>query len=367
MCNILNWLSGSVWHHLGHVGPAFQPGFFMPSHGHVMTLSFLVPISHDDVIDQKYFSDEFCKVKLKVMRLIKSIGFMLFAIWVNSASAQPQEADIIYTSPEPLTKTMLRQHAQLVQDLLDVKYSPEQLATHHRLIKNYWVKGDYNGITSVKGNISFYAELKQLSAEAYRANIQSMRPALILNLMEDAAKREDSKWFLETYYAAHPPLIKEGIPFIRETADALLDGEYFINKTLKGKSVARITTEQRELAYVELARQWQQFDADTRKQIMTGASQMSLVFYRWNQLSAAERAGVKMKYVGENYLSPAERNALQQASLAGRSNPTSHLGLIGNELEQMKKTTDLIMGRGIRWDPSRNRYVQDGGIVTEYW
>lgn len=292
---------------------------------------------------------------------------MLFAIWVGKASAQPLEADIVYSDPEPLTKTMLRNHAQLVQDLLGLTYTPAQRATHYQLIKDYWIKGDYNGIVSVKGNLSFYAELKQLPPDAYQATVRSMRPALILNLMEDAQVREDSRWFLQNYFAAHPPLMNDGIPFTRETADALLDSEYFINKTLKGRSVQLITTEQRQLAYVELAKQWKQFDTDTRKQIMTGVSQMSLVFYRWNQLSPAEKAAVKIKYVGEKYLSASERNAIQQSSLAGASNQASHWGLIRNELDQMKKTTDIIMGRGIRWDPSRNRYVQDGGIVTEFW
>jgi hypothetical protein len=41
--------------------------------------------------------------------------------------------------------------------------------------------------------------------------------------------------------------------------------------------------------------------------------------------------------------------------------------MMQNALNHMKQSTDIIMGHGTRWDPSRNRYVQDGGVVTEFW
>jgi hypothetical protein len=70
---------------------------------------------------------------------------------------------------------------------------------------------------------------------------------------------------LQNYLASHPPLASEDIPLIKETADVLIDCEFFINRDLKAIKVTTITNEQREAAYKELAKQWVTFDPDKKK------------------------------------------------------------------------------------------------------
>jgi hypothetical protein len=306
------------------------------------------------------------------MRTIQKIFLAVLLFFFGySLKSQDLNVDVVYKSPVLLTKSMMEQHAQLVQKLLDVTYTPQQKDKHFQLIKDYWIKNDFNGIQNIANNLQYAQQLFSYKETELVAVIKQVRSALIIDLIEDSKKAEDSRWYLQIYLAAHPPLITGEIPFVKETADALLDCEFFINKELKGQKVTPLSKEQREAAYKDLSVQWLSLDNEKRKVLMRGVSNMGLVAWRWTKMSYLDKVFVKAQYVGEKYLTPAERNAYQNAIAQANSQlQQSHgqqWGLIQNELNFMKQSTDIIMGRGIRWDPSRNRYVQDGGIVTEFW
>jgi hypothetical protein len=306
------------------------------------------------------------------MRSVINFLFVLIVFFCGqSLKAQHSYDDVVYQSPVLLTKSMMEQHAQLVQKLLDVTYTSQQKQKHFQLIKDYWVKNDYKGMQNISNNLQYAQQLFSYSEAELLAVIKQVRSALIIDLIEDGKQAEDSRWYLQTYLAAHPPLITGEIPFVKETADALLDCEFFINKELKSMKVTVLSKEQREAAYKDLSAQWLSLDSEKKKTIMRGVSNMGLVAWRWTKMSNLDKIFVKAQYVGEQYLTQAERNAYQKAIAQTNSQLQQLHGqqweLIQNELNFMKQSTDIIMGRGIRWDPSRNRYVQDGGIVTEFW
>lgn len=306
------------------------------------------------------------------MRSVINFLFVLVVFFCGqSLKAQHSYDDVVYQSPVLLTKSMMEQHAQLVQKLLDVTYTLQQKQKHFQFIKDYWVKNDYKGMQNIINNLHYAQQLFTYSEAELQAVIKQVRSALIIDLIEDGKQAEDSRWYLQNYLAAHPPLIAGEIPFIKETANALLDCELFINKELKSMKVKALSKEQREAAYKELSAHWLSLDSEKKKTLMRGVSNMGLVAWRWTKMSYLDKIFVKAQYVGEQYLTQAERNAYQKA-IAQTNSQMQQLhgqqrGLIQNELNFMKQSTDIIMGRGIRWDPSRNRYVQDGGIVTEFW
>jgi hypothetical protein len=299
------------------------------------------------------------------LKKIPILFLMLFGI--NNLKAQQQNDRVIYSSPVMLTQSMMEQHAQLVQQLLDITYTPQQKATHFQLIKNYWIQNDYKGMQNIESNLQYAEQLYRLPADELKATFLQTRSSLIINLIEDAKQAEDSRWYLQNYLAAHPPLMAGDIPFIKETADALIDCEFFINRDLKGMKVTALTKEQRQAAYKDLGKEWLTLEADKKKKIMLGVSQMQLIFYRWNKTDALGKANIKLQYVGQQYLSANEKTALRNAAAQSNQLRNQQWGMLQNQLNQMKESTDIIMGRGIRWDPSRNRYVQDGGVVTEFW
>jgi hypothetical protein len=302
-----------------------------------------------------------------MQKIISYLSFLFSLLLSVSVSAQGNSNEVIYHSPELLTKTMMEKHAQLVQQLLDITYTAQQKEKHFQLIKNYWIQNDYKGMQNIAGNLQYAEQLYSLPADEMKATFLQTRSSLIINLIEDGKQAADSRWYLQNYLAVHPPLVAGDIPFIKETADALIDCEYFINRDLKGGKVTPLTTEQREAAYKELGKQWKTFDAEKKKKIMLGVSQMQLIFYRWNKMDALGKANIKLQYVGEQFLSANEKTALHNAAAQNSQLRNQQWGMLQNQLNHMKESTDIIMGRGIRWDPSRNRYVQDGGVVTEYW
>jgi hypothetical protein len=302
------------------------------------------------------------------MQKIISYLYLIFSLLLSvSVSAQGNSNEVIYHSPELLTKTMMEKHAQLVQQLLDITYTAQQKEKHFQLIKNYWLQNDYKGMQNIAGNLQYAEQLYSLPADEMKATFLQTRSSLIINLIEDGKQAADSRWYLQNYLAAHPPLVAGDIPFIRETADALIDCGYFINRDLKGMKVTPLSKEQREAAYKDLGKEWLSFDAEKKKKIMLGVSQIQLIFYRWHKMDALGKANIKLQYVGEQFLSANEKTALRNAAAQNNQLRNQQWGMLQSQLNHMKESTDIIMGRGIRWDPSRNRYVQDGGVVTEYW
>lgn len=295
---------------------------------------------------------------------------ILLAILLHNAEpllAQNND-ETIYSEPYPLTQQMLTQHAQLVQLLLNLPYSETQLQKHFSLVKAYWQKRDYKGMQAVMGNMQFYEEILAKPAEEQKAFVRQIRSTLIISLIDDSKKAEDSKWYLQNYYTVHPPILQADIPLIKETADDLIDFEFFKNKTLKGIAVRFISQTQRDSAYAQLASAWKTFSSPKKKDIMIGASRLALIQYGWKNLGALDKIDLKLRYVGRKYVNDAEYRQYQQALAKFSSgNRGSQWQLIQNELNFMKKSTDIIMSRGTRWNPATNRYEQEGGVVTEYW
>jgi hypothetical protein len=216
------------------------------------------------------------------MRNISSLLVVLIAFFCRQPlKAQHSYDDVVYQSPVLLTRSMMEQHAQLVQKLLDVTYTPQQKLKHFQLIKDYWVKNDYKGMQNIGNNLQYAQQLFSYSEAELQAVIKQVRSALIIYLIEDGKQAEDSRWYLQTYLAAHPPLITGKIPFVKETADALLDCEFFINKELKSMKVTVLSKEQREAAYKELSAQWLSLDSEKKKAIMRGVSNMGMVAWRY--------------------------------------------------------------------------------------
>jgi hypothetical protein len=279
-----------------------------------------------------------------------------------------KNSDVIYNEPYPLTQQMLTQHAKLVRLLLDLRYNESQLQKHFDLVKAYWQKQDEKGMQAVLGNLQFYKEILSKPAEEQKAFVRQIRSTLIISLIDDSKKAEDSKWYLQNYYAAHPPLLLADIPLIKETADDLIDFETFKNKTLKRLPVKAVTQSQRDSAYAQLTAAWKKFSAAKKKEIMLGASRLALIQHGWKSLSALDKIDLKLRYVGRQYVSDAEYRQYQQAlAKLWAETRSTQWQLVQNELNFMKKSTDLIMSRGTRWNPATNRYEQEGGVVTEYW
>ncbi len=66
---------------------------------------------------------------------------------------------------------MMEQHAQFVQQLLDINYTAQQKEMHYQLTKVYWQRNDYKGMQAIQSNLEFAKQLKALPAAELKAII----------------------------------------------------------------------------------------------------------------------------------------------------------------------------------------------------
>lgn len=302
------------------------------------------------------------------MTMKKSAIFLFAAcIMLHFHPVLAQADRILYETPYRLTQSMVDNHTKLVQALLDIRYSPGQTQKHADLVQQYWRKNDIKGMQAILGNLQFFEEIRQKPAEEQKAFIRQIRSALILNLVDDSKKQEDSRWYLENYFAVHQPLHASGIPLLRETADDLIAFELFKNSVLKNQPASQITRAQRDSAHRQLAEVWKTMPDRQRRDVMSGASHLALIQYRWKYLDGPAKTDIRLRYVGRAYVTDAEYRQYQESLAAAQQFKSDQWQMVQNELNFMKKSTDIIMSRGTRWNPSANRYEQEGGVVTEFW
>jgi hypothetical protein len=87
---------------------------------------------------------------------------------------------------------------------MGIEYTSGQTAKHYRIIKDLWLRHDYTGIRSVQAHVAYYDELKKLSPEEYKNALANLRQSMLQDLAEDAALREDARWYLENYQLKYP-------------------------------------------------------------------------------------------------------------------------------------------------------------------
>lgn len=274
-------------------------------------------------------------------------------------------------SSRSFSPAQLLQHAELYNQLLDLNMTSAEKQQHARYLQQKLDGHEAQVTDMLQGDLAFKQRMDAMSPAQRQQLIERTRPMTIdLLLKPEAAHDEATQWMLRLYLQKHPSLVASVIPFTRHIADALIDSDYFIGTILKGQPAKPLRPDQRQAAYQQLGKAWKGLPEAQQRQLLFNTSYTSAVIHYWPQLGAASRLDVKLKMVGADYLTAAEKRMLQeQASLQQQA---MALGaqqgqLLQNEINFMKQSQDIIMGRGIRWNPAANRYEQMGGVVTEFW
>jgi hypothetical protein len=222
---------------------------------------------------------------------------------------------------------------------------------------------------------------QQIIAMPQTERLAYCRNILPVGLMEQwkLAKTGDpeAQLMLELYYEAHPPLA-QGTPHLtRDIVDALIEFDYFFNTEVKGLKTGPIDAPFREKMYQEAIAKWKTLDAAGQEAMLQSAAQVGLRRLQWTAASPEDRLLIKARVVGEQNLSPEERQYLaqiQQQMIAMQQQMMSQLGglqqqqwqMMGNQLQYMRQNQQTIMGNGTYYNQTLGRWEQHGGIVTEF-
>jgi hypothetical protein len=125
----------------------------------------------------------------------------------------------------------------------------------------------------------------------------------------------------------------------------------------------------REAAYRRAAALHPRLSAAEQVQVARAPGEAARLLYGW------QRAGPMDRLLGRAELgarlTPQEQARLQQhlgalnaslQSMAAQHRST----MLGSALASIRDNSDTIIGRGTVWNPTTNRWEQQGGIVTEY-
>ena len=205
--------------------------------------------------------------------------------------------------------------------------------------------------------------------EKLRTMPAAQREAVCLNLqfraLEAGRKRaaagdESSRWLVEQYDRAHPPIgpaVKPGaMPLTRATANGYLELRAFLGQPWGGSD--------REKAIAALAKEYAGLPEAAQLQIQRALPMLAAVKWRWEGLSAEDRDNVKLNLRMQFAPTVEDRVYLGELQLKIQQ------GLARNQALMLQKSWNNFMGNmetvyGYRrWNPVTNRYDESRGMPT---
>lgn len=301
-------------------------------------------------------------------------GFILCAGCEAQTQAPALPAAVENTEPDTSAIEAVRQYNALVEMLYDVRLTHAQRARLRPFVDQYRL-GQGQERQVFDNCLTFYQRLMAMSDEERPAFCRQIMPVSLLEQWKLAKTgNAEALLMLDIYYAAHPPLA-QGTPHLtRDLVDALVEFDHFFNTAVKGVKAGPIDAPYREKMYQEAIEKWKTMDANAQEAMFKSAANVSMLRLQWERSSPEDRLLIKANAVGEQNLSPAERQQLAQIQQIQLQQMQAQLGalqqqqwqILGNELQYMRQNQQTIMGNGTYYNQTLRRWEQHGGVVTEF-
>lgn len=295
-------------------------------------------------------------------------GFALFIACLVAVPALPARAQASAAPPAAVTEL-----TDVTAALLGLEFDAAQRATIRQHLDAYWQRGDRAQMEGVRRSQEFAAQLRQQPPELAAVALRMTRPDALLGLQRERERGDAlAAFLLAAHERAHPPLAPGrpgGLPLTREAVDGQLALQHFMARHVHGADAPAPDRALREAAYRRAAALHPRLGAAEQVQVARAPGEAARMLYGW------QRAGPMDRLLGRAELgarlTPQEQARLQQhlgalnaslQSMAAQHRST----MLGSALASIRDNGDTIMGRGTVWNPSTNRWEQQGGIVTEY-
>jgi hypothetical protein len=266
---------------------------------------------------------------------------------------------------KPATE-MVDRYVELCGWLTDVDYTPAQRAELRAQVHAYWRDGDRDAQRVVISSLTMWQQLRDAPPDVRAATLAQTRPAVLVELQKDAAAGgAHSRWLYEQFLRAHPPLAHghpDSVPLTRDMVDASLDWEHFMTSTVLNRPASPPTPETRRAAYSAAARAYAGLTTAQQLELAQKSGRLALERGQWERMDPPLRAFVRSQLGGN--LTLVDQQALAQ--LRQLQSGGGSMALLQSQLDHMKQSSDIIMGRGTTWNGTLGRWEQQGGIVTEY-
>jgi hypothetical protein len=285
--------------------------------------------------------------------------------WLTSAPARAQAG----AAPA----AAVAEFTEVTAALLGLEFDAAQRAAIRQHLDVYWQRGDHAQIEGVRRSQELAAQLRRQPPELAAVALRMTRPDALLGLQRERDRGDAlAALLLAAHERAHPPLAPGrpgGLPLTRDSVDGQLALQHFMARHVHGADVPAPDRALREAAYRRAAALHPRLGAAEQVQVARAAGEAARLQYGWQRASPMDRLLGRAELGAR--LSAQEQAQLQQylggvqASL--QSMAAQHRSsLLGSALASIRENGDTIMGRGTAWNPSTQRWEQQGGIVTEY-
>ncbi len=244
---------------------------------------------------------------------IPTLGLFLFCfslVWSCNAQTSSSKAKPMNSTDQQTQSTdpEHRKYQTLVELLFDLKLSAVQRQKLDQYIDTYRHSRDPQRRQVFVNCMALHDQLMSMSPEDRKAQALMLGQSSLLEQWKDAQKGdEEAKFMLEVYYSAHPPLTQGSLPLTREIMDELMDFDYFFNTVIKGVQAPKPDAAFRQKMYEETIKSWNGMSQEQRMDFWQKAAQVGINRLKWAYADPGTRAMIRYHVVGEQGLSPNEK------------------------------------------------------------
>lgn len=269
-------------------------------------------------------------------------------------------------------ETAVQAFTEVTGQLLGLSFDPAQRQRIRQLIDGYWQRQQRREMDAVTGTVAFIAKMREQEPGLRAVALRMSRPEALKNLAQEADAGDAlAAWLLVQYHAVHPvlaPAKPGGLALTRDSVDGQLDVAHFMATEVHRQPARRPTAAEREQAYRAAAARHPGLTPEAQFALAQAPGEAARLRYAWQRASPLDRLMARADLGGR--LTPQEQAQVHQfmaglnAQLQGLA--AQQQGMLASSLANIRQNSDTIMGRGTVWNPSTNRWEQQGGIVTEF-
>ena len=197
----------------------------------------------------------------------------------------------------PLTPSMLRRYAYMMELAWDLRLTGAQRKTLDEQVIGHWRARDMKDVESI---LSWLETEKQASSvpEAQRvlASRENIYPEIMKQAPVEAKTDPDVRWLLAVHDEFHKPLVGGNTPLTRRQSESFLEVLFFVASAIEGGEPVRPTAQMLDEWNARLASGWNDLPQEGRD----GVAQMGEIWAKlvaaWAHASPEEQAQVKQAF-----------------------------------------------------------------------
>lgn len=299
----------------------------------------------------------------KSLLQLKRISYIALAACVLAAPASAQRLDDNTTAG----------YINYLGSLLGLNFSEAERAEIRTHVSGYWTANDRVSKKTVVDSAVHWNDIQQRPPDLVATAMTMSRPDALLGLHKAAQEgAADSQYLLNIYYRKNPaiaPAKPGGLPLTREMVEADLALKLWLANEIHQQNAPAPNARVKDAAVRAAIQAHPTLTAEQQVKLARQPGEWARISYAWPRASAIDKLLTRADMGAR--LTSQEQAAVQQviagfnAQLSGMVSQHRN-AMFNSAIQNMKENSDTIMGRGTIWNPSTNRWEQQGGIVTEY-